>query len=47
MDPNYFKNSAAGRIIKVGQGEAAYWAFVPNPLPPELKPDWQLSRALS
>lgn len=34
-----FKNSPAGRINKVGQGTASYWAFVPNPLPPALELD--------
>lgn len=47
MDPNLFQASTSGRVIKVGQGDAAYWAFVPNPLPPNLASDWDLSRALS
>jgi len=47
MDPNLFQASSAGRVIKVGQVNAAYWAFVPNPLPPILASDWDLSRALS
>ena len=25
-----------GRKLKVGQGQSAYWAFVPHPLPPAL-----------
>src|SRR5580700_10508737 len=32
----------AGRIIKVGSGEAAYLAFVPHPLPPQLPPTTEL-----
>jgi len=47
MDPDRFRDSPAGHIIRVGQGEAAYWAFVPNPLPPDLTPDWELGRRLS
>jgi len=47
MDPKLFQNSAAGRVIKIGQGDVAYYAFLPNPLPPDLNPDWQLSSALS
>lgn len=34
MDPLRFEESTAGRTIKVPDGESAYWAFVPNPLPP-------------
>jgi Fic family protein len=47
MDPYLFQANTAGRVIKVGQGDAAYWAFVPNPLPPNLASDWDLSLALS
>ncbi len=36
MDIERFAKSPAGRLVKVGQGEAAYWAFVPHPLPPAL-----------
>lgn len=47
MDPKRFSGSSAGRTIRVGQGEAAYWAFVPNPLPPELAFDMALACTLS
>ena len=47
MNPELFRNSAAGRPVRVGQGEAAYWAFVPHPLPPDLPADWELARSLS
>lgn len=47
MDPQRFRNSTAGRVIQVGEGETAYWAFVPNPLPPKLRIDWPLAQALS
>ena len=38
MDPERFRDSTAGRVIWVGRGQKAYWAFVPNELPPGL--DW-------
>jgi len=34
-------------VIRVGQGQTAYWAFVPNPLPPPLTFDAALIRSLS
>ena len=36
MDLDRFRSSPSGRVARVGQGEAGYWAFVPNPLPPAL-----------
>lgn len=47
MDKERFGASPAGQLVKVGQGEAAYWGFVPHPLPPELSPGWDLTRRLS
>ncbi len=47
MDVARFEKSPAGRVVKVGQGQAAFWAFVPNPLPPKLDLDLGLSRTLS
>ena len=47
MNHKDFENSPAGRVIKAGQGDAAYWAFIPNPLPPDLSADWELTRLLS
>ena len=48
MNIERFRQSSAGRLMKVGQGSAAYWAFVPNPLPPEIPlNDMELLRALS
>lgn len=44
MNPKDFAATNSGRVIRVGQGEPAYWAFVPDPLPPKLAPDWQLAR---
>jgi Fic family protein len=47
MDTRCSHNSAAGQVIRVGGGEAAYWAFIPNPLPPKLPLDWPLMKVLS
>lgn len=47
MNPERFRNSPSGQLIKVGSGETAYWAFVPHPLPPKIPPDWELARATS
>lgn len=47
MDPDRFRQSPSGALIRVGQGEGTYWAFVPNPLPPQLPIDWDLARSLS
>lgn len=47
MNLEGFRNSPSGQVIRVGQGEAAYWAFIPHPLPPNLSPDWELARQLS
>ena len=47
MNPERFRDSTDGRLIKVGQGEMAYWAFVPHPLPPDLSVDWKFARSLS
>ncbi|HOT91454.1 MAG TPA: Fic family protein [Anaerolineae bacterium] len=47
MNPEQFRKSTSGQVVRVGQGEAAYWAFVPHPLPPSLPADWELTRALS
>ncbi len=47
MNPERFKNSPSGRVVSVGRGETAYWAFVPNPLPPSLIFDSALIHSLS
>ncbi len=47
MNPDIFRNSTAGQMIRVGQGEAAHWAFAPNPLPPALPFDAELVHTLS
>jgi Fic family protein len=47
MDLTHFQNSSSGQLLQFGEGEAAYWAFVPNPLPPSLQLDAELVRTLS
>jgi len=47
MNPDAFKETTSGRVIRVGRGEAAYYAFVPNPLPPDLELTRGLWTALS
>lgn len=47
MNPDKFRHSPSGRVIQVGQGETAYWSFVPHPLPPPLTFDAALIRLLS
>ena len=46
MDPERFKGSPSGRLVRAGHGAAAYWAFVPNPLPPKLRASGELVRTL-
>ena len=47
MDVERFRRSPAGRLVRVGRGDAAYWAFVPHPLPPRLEWDPALVHSLS
>ena len=44
MDPNAFQDSPAGKLIRSPRG---YWAFLPNPLPPDLPWITELVNALS
>lgn len=44
MNPKDFQNSTAGRCINTLKG---YWAFVPNPLPPEITYDKELISLLT
>jgi Fic family protein len=44
MELERFRNSPSGRLVRTGQGEATYWAFVPHPLPPDMPPDAELMR---
>jgi Fic family protein len=47
MNPGRFKNSTSGHAIQTMHGGMAYWAFLPNPLPPPLPADTELWLALS
>ena len=47
MDIIRFQHSPTGRLMRIGQGEAAYWAFLPNPLPPVLAFDAELVHVAS
>lgn len=44
MDIERFRSSPAGRLMRAGPSDAAYWAFMPHPLPPDLPPDSELMR---
>ncbi len=46
MNLDDFKHPS-GKLIQVGQGDIAYKAFVPNPLPPRLEWDSEVVQALS
>ncbi|MHC1712528.1 MAG: Fic family protein [Solidesulfovibrio sp.] len=47
MRPEAFTDQSAGRVFRVGQGEVAYHAFAPAPLPPALVLDPELILTLS
>ena len=44
MRPESFTSGAPGEVRKTPQG---YWAFVPDTLPPDLEPSWDLTRRTS
>jgi len=44
MDPSVFRSPTAGRAVRTAEG---YWAFVPAPLPPEMRYDAELVMHLS
>ena len=46
MYPEDFTNSTAGSCVRTIH-QPAYWAYVPNPLPPKIEVDWELVRLLS
>ena len=46
MNQEAFKNSTAGKCIRTITCPP-YWAYVPNPLPPKIKMDWELANLLS
>lgn len=47
MDPKQFTDNAPGQVVQVHKDEIAFWAFVPNPLPPKINFDPKLVMALS
>jgi Fic family protein len=47
MNPERFQKSPSGRLLKVGEDKAAYWAFVPHRLPPAQSIEKELVRILS
>jgi Fic family protein len=47
MNLEGFRKSPSGRVVCVGSGDMAYWAFVPDRLPPKLALDFELARTLS
>ena len=47
MNPEQFRDSPAGQAVQIGSGNIAYWAFLPNPLPPEIPLDLPLIQRLS
>ena len=46
MNQEGFKNSTAGKCVRTIT-QPAYWAYVPNPLPPNIEVDWALASLLS
>lgn len=46
MTPKDFRDSSAGRCLRSVR-RPPYWAFVPNPLPPNIEVDWELATLLS
>lgn len=47
MDPAQFNSDRAGRVLRVGQGDAAYYTFAPNPIPREMALPGDVVLALS
>lgn len=47
MNPDLFKNSPAGRLVEISVEGVNHYAFIPNPLPPQLGIDAKLARLLS
>jgi Fic family protein len=47
VNPDWFNSSPAGAVVKIGEGDGAYWAFVPRPLPPDITPGMELMQTLS
>src|SRR6266540_522386 len=47
MDPARFKSMRAGRVIRIGRGEASFYSFNPEPTPRRIELDADLVMALS
>ena len=47
MNPETFHNNTAKNLRQIGRGDAAYWAFIPPSLPPELLFDSSMMNVLS
>ncbi len=47
MDIKRFQDSSAGKLISVGPTGAKYWAFIPNPLPPDITWSHEIVQELS
>jgi len=47
MDPEKFRSSPTGKLVKCTNKDGDFWAFVPNPLPPEITLDVELVNRLS
>lgn len=47
MNLDLFRQNTAGRVVQIGSGQTAYYAFIPNQLPPELEVNARLLRELS
>ena len=47
MNPDIFRKGGSGQVIQIGRGETAFWAFLPNPLPPDLDFDRSMVNSLS
>ena len=47
MNPERFKDSPSGRLVRARERDQEYWAFVPNPLPPRVEIDDELADVLS
>lgn len=43
MNPNDLTDNAPGQLIQADWQGKAFWAFVPDPLPPDLPLDWALA----
>lgn len=47
MNNEEFQDSSSGQLIKAGTGTVHYWAFVPDPLPPQIDWNSELVQSLS